>query len=143
VVDIEGKINNSRISVLIDPGATLSYINPKVVDSNKLKKLKHSKSWRVQLATRTKRKVVEFIFDLEFSLDGQNIRKNMNILPLGSYDMIIRMDWLDQHKAVLDCYTKLLNYKDDFITTRTTQGILKLVSVRQVSTMQLKKCMRK
>jgi hypothetical protein len=143
VVEIEGRINNSRISILIDPGATLSYITPDVVESNKLKKLKHTKSWLVQLATGTKRKVVEFISNFEFNLDGQNIRTNLNILPLGSYDMIIRMDWLEQHKAVLDCYTKLLNYKDDFGTTRTTQGIPKPVSVRQVSAMQLKKCMRK
>jgi hypothetical protein len=57
--------------------------------------------------------------------------------------MIINMDWLKQHKEVLDCYTKLLNYKDDFGTTRTTHGIPKYVSVRQVSAMQLKKCMRK
>jgi hypothetical protein len=57
--------------------------------------------------------------------------------------MIIGMDWLEQHKAVLDCYTKILNYKDDFGTTRTTQGIPKPVSVRQVSAMQFKKCMRK
>ena len=51
VVEIEGKINDTRIYVLIDPGATLSYITPNVVYSNKLKKLKHAKSWLVQLAT--------------------------------------------------------------------------------------------
>jgi hypothetical protein len=51
MVEIEGKINNTRISVLIDPGATLSYITPDVVESNKLNKLKHAKSWLVQLAT--------------------------------------------------------------------------------------------
>jgi predicted aspartyl protease len=143
VVDIEGKINNSLISILIDPGATLSYITPDVVDSNKLKKLNHEKSWLVQPTTGTKRKVVEFISDFEFNLDGQDIRKNLNILPLGSYDMIIGMDWLEKHKAVLDCYAKTLNYKDNFGTTRTTQGIPKPVSIRQVSMMQLKKCMRK
>ena len=68
---------------------------------------------------------------------------NLDILPLGSYDMIIWMDWLEQHKAVLDCYTKVLIYKDNLGTTRTTQGIPKLVSVRQVLAMQLKKCIRK
>ena len=112
VVEIEGKINDTRISVLIDPGATLSYITPDVVESNKLKKRKHAKSWLVQLTIGTKRKVVKFIYDLEFILDGQKIRTNLNILPLGSYDMIIGMDWLEQHKAVLDCYTKILSYKD-------------------------------
>jgi hypothetical protein len=31
VVEIEGKINDTRISVLVDPGGTLSYITPDVV----------------------------------------------------------------------------------------------------------------
>ena len=44
VVEIEGKIHDTLIFVLIDPGATLSYITPEVVESNKLKKLKHTKS---------------------------------------------------------------------------------------------------
>jgi hypothetical protein len=120
VVEIEGKIHDTRISILIDPGATLSYITPDVVELNKIKKQKHEKSWLVQLAIGTKRKVVNFISNLEFILDGQKIRTNLNILPLGSYDMIIRMDWLEQHKAVLDCYTKILSYKDNFGTVRTT-----------------------
>ena len=101
----------------------LSYITLDVVESNKLKKQKHAKSWLVQLATGTKRKVVNFISNLEFSVDGQKIRTNLNILPLGSYDMIIRMDWLEQHNAVLDSYTKILSYQDNFGTARTAQGI--------------------
>jgi hypothetical protein len=100
VVEIEGKINNTRIYVLIDPRATLSYITPGVVESNKLKKMKHAKSWLVQLATGTKRKVVDFIPDFEFSLDGKNIKTNLNIFPLGSYDVIVGMDWLEKHKEI-------------------------------------------
>jgi hypothetical protein len=143
VVEIKGKINDTQISILIDPGATLSYITPDVLESNKLKKLKHAKSWLVQLATGTKRKVVDFIFDFEFSLDGQKIRTNLNILPLGSYDMIIGMDWLEQHKEILDYFTKILSYRDDFGIVRIAQGIPKPVSISQVSAMQLKKCIRK
>jgi hypothetical protein len=115
VVEIEGKIHDTRISILIDPRATLSYITLKVVESNELKRLKHAKSWLVQLATGTKRKVIDYISDFEFSLDGQTIRTDMNILPLGSYDMIIGMDWLERHKEILNCYTKTRNYKDDVV----------------------------
>jgi hypothetical protein len=143
VVEIEGKINHTQISVLIDLGATLSYITPSVVESNKLKKIKHEKSWLVQLAMGTKRKLVDFIPDFEFSLDGKNIKKNLNILPLGSYDVIIRMDCLEKNKEVMDCYTKTLNYKEYYDTTRTTQGIPKPISVRKFTSMQFKKCMRK
>ena len=43
MVEIEGKIHDTLIPILIDPRATLSYINPDVVESNKLKKPKHAK----------------------------------------------------------------------------------------------------
>jgi hypothetical protein len=143
VVEIEGKVDNNPVSVLIDLGATLSYTAHGVVDSNKLKKTRHAKSWLVQLATGTKRKLFDFIFDCEFSLGGQNTKINMNIFSLGYYDIIIIMDWLERHKEVLDCYEKSLKYTDENDTVRTIQGIQKLVLVRQISTMQFKKCMRK
>jgi hypothetical protein len=82
VVEIESKIHDTQISILIDPEKTLSYITLKVVESNKLKRVKHAKSWFVQLATGTKRKVIDYISYFEFILDGQTIRTNMNILPL-------------------------------------------------------------
>jgi hypothetical protein len=105
------------------------------LESNKLKKIRHAKSWLVQLAIGTKRKVVDFISDYELSLGGQNIKKKMNILPLGYYDVIIRMDWLERNKAIPYCYEKSHKYKDKNDTARTIQGIQKPVSVRQISAM--------
>jgi hypothetical protein len=35
-------------------------------------------------------------------------QETLNILPLGSYDMLIGMDWLDSYKTKLDCYNKTL-----------------------------------
>ena len=53
------------------------------------------------------------------------------------------MDWLEKHKVVLEYYEKTLKYKDENDTFRKVQGIRKLVSIRQISIMKLKKCMRK
>ena len=61
VVEVEGNIVKLSVSILIDPRSTHSYITPKIVDICAFKKLKHSKSWLVQLATRTKRKVSEVV----------------------------------------------------------------------------------
>jgi len=36
IVEFEGKISNLSVAVLIDPGATLSYVSPKVVEVCKL-----------------------------------------------------------------------------------------------------------
>ena len=54
MVEIEGNILNTSISILIDLGACWSYVSPKIVDVCKLGKLKHDKHWLVQLATGTK-----------------------------------------------------------------------------------------
>jgi hypothetical protein len=56
IVEIEGKIYNNNVSILIDPGASLSYITPTLVESNKLKKVKHAKSWLSTTSNRNKKK---------------------------------------------------------------------------------------
>ena len=61
VVEVEGNIAEQSTSILIDPRYTHSYISPIIVEICAFKKTKHSKSWLVQLATRTKRKVSELV----------------------------------------------------------------------------------
>jgi hypothetical protein len=38
MVEVEGMLNNQPISILIDPGASLSYVSPKIVEICKLQK---------------------------------------------------------------------------------------------------------
>jgi len=45
ILFLEGKVNNNRISILIDLGASLSYVTHGLVVSNKIKKVNHSKYW--------------------------------------------------------------------------------------------------
>eukprot|EP00253_Pinus_taeda_P011093 PITA_11093 len=58
MVEFEGKIFDRIISVLIDPGATLSYVSPKVLENCNLQSVKFKIPWLVQLATRAKRRVL-------------------------------------------------------------------------------------
>ena len=51
MVEVAGKIAEQSVSILIDPGSPHSYISPRVVKICTLKKVKHVKSWLVQLAT--------------------------------------------------------------------------------------------
>ena len=50
MVEIEGNILNTSISMLIDAGALHSYVSLEIVDVCKLGKVKHDKPWLVQLA---------------------------------------------------------------------------------------------
>ena len=90
---VDGKIVEQSISVLINRGSTHSYITPRIVEICAFKKLKHRKSWLVQLAIGTKRKVSEVVEKCRLFMDGLFTYANLNVLPLGSYDILIGMDW--------------------------------------------------
>ena len=61
MVEVECKINQIPISILIDPGASLSYISPNLVEKCKLLVENFASSWLVQLASGAKRKVIRFV----------------------------------------------------------------------------------
>eukprot|EP00253_Pinus_taeda_P014041 PITA_14041 len=105
MVEFEGNISGLTISVLIDPGATLSYVSPKVVERCNLQSVKFKNPWLVQLATGAKRRVIAKIKDCSFTVAGQPVTADLNVLPLGSYDILIGMDWLEKHWSLVD-YSK-------------------------------------
>ena len=73
------------------------------METCKLDRVKHEKPWLVQLATCTKCKVFEIVRECELNLNCFPTRINLNILPLGLYDILIDMEWLEQQHVMLDC----------------------------------------
>jgi hypothetical protein len=47
------------------------------------------------------------------SMNGVNTNVYINIIPLGYYDILIGMDWLDKHHVVLDCHNKTFTCLDE------------------------------
>ena len=68
---------------------------------------------------------------------------DMNVLPLGSYDVLIGMDWLEAHRLKLDCYNKTFECMEEEGNPVVVRGIPKVIFVNQISAMQLKKFCRK
>jgi hypothetical protein len=143
MIEVEGMINNQTIAILIDSGAIHSYIDPKMVESLQLPRSKHGKSWLVQLATRSRRKVSEMVKSCLIDMNGLNTKADLNIFPLGSYNCLIGMDWLDQHHTLLDCHNKAFTCLYEEGKLRKVQGIPRAVTIREISALQLKKCYRK
>jgi hypothetical protein len=143
MIEVEGMINNQTLAILIDSGASHSYIHPKMVESLQLPRSKHGKSWLVQLAIGSRRKVNEMVKSCLIDMNGLNTKEYLNILPLGSYDCLIGMDWLDPHHALLDCHNKEFTCLDEEGNQRKVQEIPKAVIVREISALQLKKCYRR
>jgi predicted aspartyl protease len=109
---VEGKIKNQHVSILIDSGASHCYIDPKIMDRLHLEKSNLGKSSLVHLATRAKRIIHDMVKGCSISLNGVNTNVYLNIIPLGSYDILIGMDWLDKHHVVLDCHSKTFTCLD-------------------------------
>jgi hypothetical protein len=70
-------------------------------------------------------------------------RDNLYVTILGSYDVAISMDWLETHEAILNCKTKRLSMVDDEGQRGVIVGRNQGISLRFVSSLQLRKSMRK
>jgi hypothetical protein len=143
VIKVEGMINNQTIVILIDSGASHSYIDPKMVESLHFPRRKNGKSWLVQVATGARRKFNEMVNSCLMDMNGLNIKAYLNIFPLGSYDYLIGMDWLEQHHTLLDCHNKEFTFLDEEGKLRKVQVIPKEVTITKISALQLKKCYKK
>ena len=100
-----------------------------------MKKSKFEKSSLVQLATRTKRKINETVIGYQINLNGVNTIVDLNIIPLGSYDILIGMDWLEKHHVVLDFHNKTFTLNEE-----GKHSIMKVfprpISIRDISSLQ-------
>ena len=67
----------------------------------------------------------------------------LNVLPLGSYDMLICMDWLEQHRVVLNYFDKTFTCVNNDGETVNVRGIPRKTTIRQISALQLKKAVQK
>ena len=92
LVEVAGKIVEQSVSILIDPGSTHSYITRRVVDICAFKKVKHRKSWLVQLATGTKRKVSEVVEKCPLVMNGLVTFVDLNVLHL--VPMMFSLEWI-------------------------------------------------
>jgi hypothetical protein len=84
----------------------------------------------VQLATGAKRKINEMLKACSMNMNGLNTSAYLNIIPLGSHEYLIGMDWLDQHYVVLDYYNKAFTCLDEEGNLRPIQGIPRAVTVK-------------
>jgi hypothetical protein len=135
MIEVEGNIDNQPITILIDYGDNHSYINSNIVEIFYLQMSKHNKYWLVQLATWDKRKINEVFKDCPIYMNGLNTKVDVNIIPLGSYDCLIGIDWLEKHHAILDCYTNTITCCDEEGKQGKVQGIPRVVVVREISAM--------
>jgi hypothetical protein len=95
------------------------------------------------MASGVKQDVGCLVKDCEIDLDVCVAQVSLYVTVLGSYDIVIGMDWLENHEAMLDCKNKRLYFTNDAGHKRTLVGKNRGVSLRFISYLQLKRSMQK
>ena len=113
IIDMDGNICDQVIYILIDPRSNYIYVNLGLVDKCGLRKEVHVYSWLVKLDTRTKKRVHYWVRARAFELNGMPTPTHLNVLQLGSYNMLMGMDWLYLHRTTVDCYEKAIECLED------------------------------
>ena len=72
------------------------------------------------------------------SLSQFKTQVKLNVLLWGSYDVLISMDWLEKPKVVLNCFEKTFTCLDEKGETIIVKGIHRKVSVKHISSLQMK-----
>ena len=76
-------------------------------------------------------------------MNGLKTHDDLNILPLGSYDLLIGMDWSEKHRFILNFYDKTFSCLDDKGNTIVVKGIPRKATIREILTLQMKRYVHK
>jgi hypothetical protein len=143
VLETTGTIADQTLSILIDLGAIESFISGAALKRIKVKAVEQDKFSFIEMASRAKQKVGGKVTGCTLNLGEFVMRVNLYVTILGSYDVMIGMDWLESHEAILNCKMKWLSLVDDEGQRCVIVGWNQGVSLRFVSSLQLRKSMRK
>jgi hypothetical protein len=138
VLKTTGTVADQTLSVLIDPGATESFISGAALKRIKVKAVEQDEFSFVEMASRAKKKVGGKVTGCALNLGEFVTRVNLYVTILGSYDVVIGMDWLETHEAILNCKTKWLSLVDDEGHRHVNVGRNQGVFLQFVSSLQLR-----
>ncbi|KAJ0883873.1 putative nucleotidyltransferase, Ribonuclease H [Helianthus annuus] len=99
-------LDDRYVSMLFDSGADASYVSLRIS-----KKLKHppallSSKHIVEIANGRNIEASHVIHDCKLELSGQTFSIDLFPVKLGSFDVVIGMDWLSKHRAEILCQEK-------------------------------------
>jgi hypothetical protein len=107
---------------LIDLGATERFISCATLKIIKVKEVEHDDFIYVEMASGAKQKFGGRVTGYRINLGDFVTKFDLYVTILGSYDIMIDMDWLESHDAILNCKMKQVNLTDDERQRRVIVG---------------------
>jgi hypothetical protein len=130
VVESSVTLNHINVKILFDSGATDSFISPSALEKSGLAAYEHDDFKQVEMASGEKKEVGPSVDNCIVDLGVCITRLKVYVTALGEYDLIIGMDWLAAHRALVDCFAKRVLCVDDEGRPVEIQGVQRKVSLR-------------
>jgi hypothetical protein len=123
MVESSTVINHINDKILVDSCATDSFISPSAIEKSGLVAYEHDEFKQVEMASGEKQAVGPSVDNCIVDLGVCTTRLKVYVTALGTYDLIIGMDWLAAHRALVDCFTKRVLCVDDEGRPVEIQGV--------------------
>ncbi|KAI3762611.1 hypothetical protein L1987_53048 [Smallanthus sonchifolius] len=101
-------INNHYASILFDSGADMSFVSNDFKSLLGIKANKLDQSYTIQLANGKLIETGEVIRGCTLYLENHTFSIDLLPVELGSFDIVIGMDWLSKNRAKIVCFEKFV-----------------------------------
>ena len=89
--------------ILFDFGASHSFVATSSVDVLGLEVETLDESLHVSFPLRTKVRIDQICRDCELEISRILLTMDLRVMDISDFDVILGMDWLTAHRAVIDC----------------------------------------
>ena len=98
--------------VLIDPGSTHSFVSLLFAFKlgNYVKPTPLSRKLSIMTPMNTSQLVEYVLRDCKLKLGGRVMTANLILMHMRDFDVILGMDWLAAHRAILDCFARTVTF---------------------------------
>ena len=134
---------DTEMHALIDPGSTHSYVCMEHVFDKVPAMEKLAFDMHVTSPLGHNVSVNRIYRNCPIVIQTREFLTDLITLPFGEFDLILGMDWLSKHRAIVDCGQKTVVLRCSDQTEVIVQGIGPSVMSNVISTMQARKIMRK
>ncbi|KAI3821524.1 hypothetical protein L1987_09092 [Smallanthus sonchifolius] len=101
-------VNSQYASILFDTGADKSFVSLNFEPLLAKTQSQLEKTFTVEVANGDSLTIESIIYDCSLELNDHTFPVNLVPMPLGSFDIIIGMDWLSNHHAEVICFEKCI-----------------------------------
>jgi Retroviral aspartyl protease len=106
-------ISNSHAFIIIDTGASHSFISSLFVASCELPTEVRTRVMEVQTPLGRTIIVDRIYHEYMVRIACRDLVVDLTVLDMREFDVLLRLDWLSRHRAVVDCERRSMRFGDE------------------------------